>query len=175
VSTVRAFFLEEAGECLGELKSCSAPARLDPRRAHAAARRLRGSAQLARYRPVADQARRLEARLKPLARQHAGDGHAEEYPSLAGEVAALVAALERSVDDVRQGRIEREPRLEKEMDQAHEPAVVEVAIDELEYRGEAALARALDLRSALEDAILEDEPAGPILDELFDLIRLGMG
>lgn len=174
MSTVRSFFLEEAGECLGELISYSAPGRLDPRRAHAAARRLRGSAQLARYRVIAEQAWRLESRLKPLARRPA-EGPTESAPSaLVDEVAALVASLERSVDGVRQGRIEREPRVEKEMDEAHEPAVVDVAIEELEYRGEAALARALELRSVLEESMIEDEPAGPILDELFDLIRMGM-
>jgi hypothetical protein len=174
VSTVRSFFLEEAGECLGELLSCSGPGRLDPRRAHAAARRLRGSAQLARYPVIAEEAWRLESRLKPLARRPAG-GPTEGVPStLVDEVAALVATLERSVDGVRQGRIEREPRVEKEMDESHEPVVVEMAITELEYRGEAALAAALELRSALEERIMEDEPTGPILDELFDLIRMGM-
>jgi hypothetical protein len=53
-------------------------------------------------------------------------------------------------------------------------AVEVVEIRELEYRGPAALERAAELREAVEDAIVGEEPAGPILDELFDLIRLGM-
>jgi hypothetical protein len=48
-----------------------------------------------------------------------------------------------------------------------------VPIEDLEYRGRAALQRAESLRMPLEDAIIAGEPAGPILDELFDLIRLG--
>lgn len=47
-----------------------------------------------------------------------------------------------------------------------------VPIDALEYRGEAALGRALSLREPLEQAVAEGRPE-PILDELFDLIRLG--
>jgi hypothetical protein len=48
-----------------------------------------------------------------------------------------------------------------------------VAIESLEYGPEAALSRAVELREPLEMAIVADEPAGPILDELFDLIQLG--
>lgn len=50
----------------------------------------------------------------------------------------------------------------------------EIAIEELEYTSEAALARALELRTPLEDGIVAEETVGPILDEIFDLIRLGM-
>ncbi len=50
----------------------------------------------------------------------------------------------------------------------------EVDIGTLEYAPGPALQRALDLRTALEDALVSDAPVGPILDELFDLIRLGM-
>lgn len=60
------------------------------------------------------------------------------------------------------------------MDEEQRPPLAEVAIEDLEYRGEAALARALELRSMLEETLLEDAPLSPILDELFDLIRLGM-
>jgi hypothetical protein len=48
-----------------------------------------------------------------------------------------------------------------------------VPIEALEYAPDAALERALELREPLEMAIVADDPAGPILDELFDLIRLG--
>ena len=47
-------------------------------------------------------------------------------------------------------------------------------MEELEYRGPAALERALELRAAIEDAVVSQAPVGPLLDELFDLIRLGM-
>lgn len=49
-----------------------------------------------------------------------------------------------------------------------------VRVADLEYGGRAALERALELRPALENAIVSEAPAGPLLDELFDLIRLGM-
>lgn len=48
-----------------------------------------------------------------------------------------------------------------------------VPIEDLEYRGRAALKRAEALRIPLEDAIAAGQPSGPIMDELFDLIRLG--
>ena len=48
-----------------------------------------------------------------------------------------------------------------------------VPIEDLEYRGRAALRRAEALRIPLEDAIDAGDPPGPIIDELFDLIRLG--
>ena len=48
-----------------------------------------------------------------------------------------------------------------------------VPIDTLEYHGHTALERAQTLRAPLEDAIAAGDPPGAILDELFDLIRLG--
>jgi hypothetical protein len=47
-----------------------------------------------------------------------------------------------------------------------------VPIEALEYSPDRALERALSLREALEMALVADEPAGPVLDELFDLIQL---
>lgn len=67
--------------------------------------------------------------------------------------------------------MEPEERMEQGTQDGNAPVV---RIDDLEYGGEAALERALELRPALEDAIVSESPAGPILDELFDLIRLGM-
>lgn len=49
-----------------------------------------------------------------------------------------------------------------------------VPIQTLEYGGRAALARALELRKALEEALAAGRDATPLLEELFDLIRLGM-
>lgn len=49
-----------------------------------------------------------------------------------------------------------------------------VPIEELLYRGEAALRRALELRPALERVIGDDTAARETVDELFDLIRLGL-
>ncbi|MFW6079271.1 MAG: hypothetical protein ACODAE_06605, partial [Gemmatimonadota bacterium] len=50
-----------------------------------------------------------------------------------------------------------------------------VPIEDLVYRGEAALRRALELRPALEAAVEGDPDARERLDELFDLIRLALG
>jgi hypothetical protein len=47
-------------------------------------------------------------------------------------------------------------------------------IGELVYRGPAALRRALELRPRLEQALREEPGARELLDELFDLIRLGL-
>jgi len=54
-----------------------------------------------------------------------------------------------------------------------EPAPVPIA--ELEYHGQEALRRALTLRQGLEDALGDDPAARELLEELFDLIRLGLG
>ena len=48
-----------------------------------------------------------------------------------------------------------------------------VPIERLEYRGPEALERAETLRLPLENALITGEAPGPIIDELFDLIRLG--
>ena len=48
-------------------------------------------------------------------------------------------------------------------------------ISQLEYSGHAALRRALTLRQGLEDASGDDPAARELLEELFDLIRLGLG
>jgi chemotaxis protein histidine kinase CheA len=51
---------------------------------------------------------------------------------------------------------------------------VSTDIGELVYRGPAALRRALELRPRLEQALREEPGARELLDELFDLIRLGL-
>jgi hypothetical protein len=53
-------------------------------------------------------------------------------------------------------------------------SAAEVPIAKLEYSARDALARALEPRAALEDGIVVADPVGPILDELFDLVRLGL-
>jgi hypothetical protein len=73
------------------------------------------------------------------------------------------------------GDADENGRSETVMDQQTDgaPATGEIVdIGTLEYAGEAAVDRALALREPLEDAIVSEEPPGPILDELFDLIRL---
>lgn len=169
MSRVRAFFLQEAARCLSELSVPAAPRPRELRRLHAAARRLRGSAQLARYPAVVDVALPLERRLKTLA---GGD-----EPWSAGTAAAVadqVRAVERAVQAVRDGTIQQQSGGTMAEEQSREAGVPEVAIRELEYAGEAALRRALELRRSLEEALDAGEPAAGILDELFDLIRLGM-
>jgi HPt (histidine-containing phosphotransfer) domain-containing protein len=168
MSRVRAFFLEEAEACLDTLRSPRGGT-VHPDRLHAAARRLRGNAQLARYRQVAELAGRLEERLKTVAR-----GDESWTDPVAAVVAADVRALEQSVQAVREGRIHQDVRTEMTTDQETPATADEVPIDEIEYSGSAALQRALDLRTALEDGIVSGDPVGPLLDELFDLIGLGI-
>lgn len=169
MNRVRAFFIEEATECLqaaGRELASSSP---DPSRLHSAIRRLRGSAQLARFGDFARQAGALERRLRELPRS----GHPS--PESRRGVAAEVAALEQSLRAVRLGETEQDTEPENRMDgEARAGSGGTVEIEELEYHGRGALERALQLREALEDAVVTDQPVGPVLDELFDLIRLGM-
>jgi chemotaxis protein histidine kinase CheA len=58
-------------------------------------------------------------------------------------------------------------------EQAQQPEVV--PIEELEYRGDAALARAQELRGALDRVASHDPQARDAVDELFDLIRIARG
>lgn len=170
MSRVRRFFVREAEECLAALRQQLARERPDAGAAHAAARRLRGSAQMARFGAIAETAGALERRLRPGPDRGAG-----EAPF--AEMGAVLESLEKEVQAVRDGRRDEDPRMEAGMDErdAVETGGGEdiMPIEALEYRGEAALERALALREALENAIVAEEPAGPVLDELFDLIRLG--
>lgn len=60
-------------------------------------------------------------------------------------------------------------------DAGHDPEAEPVVdIETLCYRGEAALRRALELRPAIERAVRGDPTATAVVDELFDLIRLGL-
>jgi hypothetical protein len=168
MSRVLAFFMEEAVDCLATLRSAAQPPG-DPAQLYGAARRLRGNAQLARIGPVAVLAGRLEETLRDVVR-------AEQTWTdvLAASVAAHVAALERSVHAVGEGRIQQDMRAAMSMDPNVPASADEVPIEELEYAGNRALERSLELRTALEDGIVSGDPVGPILDELFDLIRLGI-
>ena len=137
MNRVRAFFVEEATECLGALRSALTSEVPDRDALYAAARRLRGSAQVARFGGVAEEAEALERTLRDAA---------------SGPLDGAVTGPESAGDEVVTGV---------------------VPIDTLEYRGAAALEQAGSLRKPLEDAIIEGDPPGGILDELFDLIRLG--
>lgn len=167
MSRVRSFFVEEATGCL-QIARTELSSELPDRAAlYRAVRRLRGSAQLARFGGVAHEAGALETLLRP-------------EPGNEGWSLALGAAakpgllrLEAAIDRVRAGEIETMDEMETVMEGE---ARVEgtVGMEELEYRGKAALEQALELRQAMEEAVTGRGPAGPLLDELFDLIRLGM-
>lgn len=186
MSRVRSFFLREADECLAAMGAEVDAESMDVPAVYGAVRRFRGSAQMARFDGVARTAAALERRLRPYA---AGgptrtSGLEPEHPApserdatLREVVREVLRSLRADVEAVREGRLEEDPRMEAGMEAGDErdgpdgPEVV--AIESLEYRGEAALERALELRSAVEAAVGPDAPAGPVLDELFDLIRLG--
>lgn len=180
MSRVRTFFVQEAEECLDEARTALESAAPDRQRVYGAVRRFRGSAQLARFGTLAATARALERQLRP-----AGDGREADWePALAGGVAAGLDELETGMEAVRAGRMDEDTTTEAtvvEQEESMESGEPEAEVDPgtavpaeaLEYRGEAALDRARSLRGALEDAVVSEEPVGPILDELFDLIRLG--
>jgi chemotaxis protein histidine kinase CheA len=169
MSRSQALFLEEAARCLAELGATPGTDPEEGRRLHAAARRLRGSAQMARYGSVAEVAIRMERRLKRLADTGVpwSDTEAEAFRR---DVAAANAAIQ----DVQGGTIQQDARTTMSTDSQGGDDKAEIAIEELEYAPAAALQRALELRAPLEDGIVAEDTVGPILDEIFDLIRLGM-
>lgn len=170
MNRVRAFFIEEATECLAAARRALSGSTPDPGAVYGAVRRLRGSAQVARFGGLAETARSLEESLRPVARGEAGWDEA-----LGTRVAAGVESLSRDVDAVREGRVEQDER-EPAMDEQarNEAGTGEVVpIETLEYQGDSALAKAQELREPLESAIVSGDPPGAIIDELFELIRLG--
>jgi chemotaxis protein histidine kinase CheA len=169
MSRSRDLFLAEAAQCLAELDATPGTDAEEGRRLHAAARRLRGSAQMARYSAVAQVAVRLERRSKRLADTGVpwSDTEAEAFRR---DVEAANAAIRA----VRAGTIPQDARITMAADRQGGGDATEIAIEELEYAPAAALKRALELRSPLEDGIVAEDAVGPILDEIFDLIRLGM-
>jgi chemotaxis protein histidine kinase CheA len=169
VSRVRSFFLTEADECLATLREELEGGAADPLRAHGAARLLRGSAQMARYGALARQAETLERTLKPLAR-----GDADWTPEVTATARRQLAALTRVVEAVRTGKVEADSTMEAPMDGEPEEEPGIVPLGDLEYSGNGALERAIELRPALEETLAAGEPVDPLLDELFDLVRLGM-
>ena len=171
---VRNFFVEEAAECLDALRDELTRQDPDPKTLHTAARKLRGSAQVARFGALAERAGGLEALFKGVIRQGSSWS-----PLLAEESAEYLAELEDEVAAVREGRVDQDERkpMTDEQNQFDDAAGAGdgpemVALDEWEYGGDAALTRAASLRGALEDAFVDARPPGAILDELFDLIEL---
>lgn len=202
MSRVRSFFLREAGECLVEMGAEAAGDSMDVSAVYGAVRRLRGSAQMARFEGIARTAAALERRLRPYAVGERAESEAEleregtpaAEAALRSEVREVLTSLHADLEAVREGRLEAEPRMEAEVEARDEqdgaderggpderggrdgmdgPDGVEVVpIETLEYQGEAALERALELRPAME-AVVDPDASRPVLDELFDLIRLG--
>ncbi len=169
MNRVSAYFVDEARECLDALETELGGRDPDPGVVYRTVRQLRGSAQVARFGELAEEARALEEALKAAAR---GEGTWDD--DLAGRVREGIRSLARGVDAVREGRLEqdeREPPMEEQ--ERNETTEEIVPMETLEYSGTAALERARALREPLEDAIMAGDPPGPILDELFDLIRLG--
>ena len=170
MNRVRTFFLEEATECLHEIEAELADPSPSTETLYAAVRRLRGSAQMARYGSLAEDAWPLEEVLRRVSH-----GEMAWDDKLETRVQEETASLARAVDAVREGSIEqdeKEPLMEEQAPEADDAETI-VPVEELEYSGRTALDRAESLRSPLEDAIVNGDPAGPVLDELFDLIRLG--
>jgi chemotaxis protein histidine kinase CheA len=170
MSRVRSFFIREATDSLETLREELVRETPDLRRSHAAARLLRGSAQMARFGALARQAEVLEGALRSASR-----GAAEWTAEGAASARRQLGAIEGAVEAVRTGRTEADSRTEAAMDGQQGGGAGVVPIEEMEYGGRRALERALEMRGALEDAIVAEEPVGPLLEELFDLIRLGMG
>jgi chemotaxis protein histidine kinase CheA len=168
MNRVTAHFVEEATECLDALEAELGGPEPDPGVVYRTVRQLRGSAQVARFGALVEEARPLEETLKTVARGERSWGEA-----LAARVREDMQSLARGVDAVREGRMEQDDREPPMEEQGRNESGEVVPIETLEYSGPEALARARTLREPLEDAIVAGDPPGAILDELFDLIRLG--
>lgn len=170
MSRTRAFFLEEATQCLRVARTAIEGDAPDRGTAHRAVRRLRGSAQVARLPDIARRAASLEARLRGADREGGG-----EWSDTRAAAQDGLQSLEAALEAVRSGDAETSNEGKQRMDGEVRADGV-VGMDELEYRGRAALERALELRAAIEDEAAGGQAASmaPLLDELFDLIRLGM-
>lgn len=167
MNRTRAFFLEEATECLVAARAELERETPDLTAAHRAVRRLRGTAQLARFPGIATRAASLEGRLRDAPR--AGGWP----PDVSRATAEALRWLESAVAGVRSGEVEPEIQGDEQMD-GEARVEGDVGIEDLEYRGRAALERALRLREVIEEATRTGASVAPLLDELFDLIRLGM-
>lgn len=168
MNATRAFFIEEATECLGAARSELERAAPDPAALHRAVRRLRGTAQVARLTGIATRAASLEERLRDATGSTSGWS-----PDLGASAARSLLWLESALERVISGDTEHGNQGGEEMDREVR-AEGGVDIEELAYRGGAALERAVKLRPAIEEATTTAVPLDPLLDELFDLIRLGM-
>lgn len=165
MSAAVAFFLAEADDCLDALRRELSRERSDPATLYFAARRLRGSAQLARLGALADTAWDLEGRLRTVAR-----GSGSWTPALEREVHTGFQVLVHRVDRVRTRGTEH--MTESMMVEERRAGDEIVPIETIEYDRRAALERALALRKPLEEALSSNKSPSPILEELFDLIRL---
>lgn len=167
MNRTRAFFLEEATECLAAARAELDRAAPDPAAVHRAVRRLRGTAQVARFTGIATRAASLEGRVRDA------PGAAGWSPDARRAAAEALRWLESAVAGVRSGEVEPEIQGDEQMD-GEARVEGDVGIEDLEYRGRAALERAMQLREVIEEATMTGASVTPLLDELFDLIRLGM-
>jgi HPt (histidine-containing phosphotransfer) domain-containing protein len=195
------YFTHEAGDYLNRLEELLAdPDGADPQEMLRLARGVRGSAQMAGVETIAGVAERIEEALRAVTTN--GVRWTEEVRQLAAEtvrdIKVLMRALNRwgPAEEARvRTAIERwddlDPDASSEVpsiaaffhDDAgphvlSEPPLPEgvVRIESLLLRGEDALREALALRPAVESAARGSAGAGDLnalLDELFDLIRLG--
>lgn len=167
MNRTRAFFLEEATECLAAARAELERETPDLAVVHRAVRRLRGTAQVARFTGIATRSASLEGRLRDA------PGAAGWPPDVRRATAETLRWLESALAEVRSGEVEPEIQGDEQMDgEAREEG--DVGIEDLEYHGRAALERAMQLREVIEEATMTGASVAPLLDELFDLIRLGM-
>lgn len=186
------YFTQEAGEYLDQLarllREEGAP---DPQALLRLARGVRGSAQMAGAETIAAVAERLEDAARSVASNVVV--WSEEVRGLAADTVRDIQILIRALN--RWGPDE-EARVRSAMDRWHElepeevvaveslfyddagPHVLSepevVPIESLLLRGPAALREALRLRPALEQlAVGAGSEARELVDELFDLVRLG--
>lgn len=176
MNRVRAFFIEEAAECLRTARLGLDAS--DTTGVLSAVRRLRGSAQMARFGEIAEVAGSLESRLRGEAdagrwAEESTREHLDRLDDLVRAVRRGTADQDPEDEDPQEGH-GTDPGGEDRMEGAGREETAVVEIEELEYRGRAALERALQLRESIEDAVVAERPVGPLLDELFALVRQGM-
>lgn len=168
------FLATEAGDYLDRLSRLLAgTASPRPDELLRLARGIRGSARMAGAGPVADAAERLEREIAGMR-----DTGAALTAEARGGALRAVAELERLLYPGDEDGVVPISSLFFDDEGPHvlgDEAAAIVPIEELQYAGDAALVRALDLRPVLDSSLAGASGADSraLLDEIFDLIALG--
>jgi hypothetical protein len=181
MTTLRQYFAVEAVRCVREMDAVLRRGDDDMAlQLHEAARGLRGVAQMAREEVVQRAAASFEAAMLDITGDGMpGDDVVREARATVDDLARLVGGVERP-EQLASGIVARWSRAAAGPSVAPPGAGAEgtgadvVDVRDLCFSGERALRAALELRAVLELAVEHQPDARDAVDEVFDLIRLGL-